>query len=168
VFAKGDAWFRSGDLLRQDAEGFFYFVDRIGDTYRWKGENVSTQEVAEQLGSFPGVQMANVYGVEIPGADGRAGMAALVLQPGVAFDGAAFHRHVQGLPRYAAPIFVRLLAEQETTGTFKIRKVDLQKQGFDPAAIADPLFVRDDAAGAYVPLTRERAAAIRSEGARSL
>jgi fatty-acyl-CoA synthase len=168
VFAAGDAWFRSGDLLKVDRDGFFYFVDRIGDTYRWKGENVSTQEVAEQLGSFPGVQMANVYGVEIPGADGRAGMAALVLQPGVAFDGAAFHRHVQGLPRYAAPIFVRLLAEQETTGTFKIRKVDLQKQGFDPAAIADPLFVRDDAAGAYVPLTRERAAAIRSEGARSL
>ena len=74
---------------------------------------------------------------------------------------------MQGLPRYAAPLFVRLLAEQETTGTFKIRKVDLQKQGFDPDAIADPLFVRDDAAGAYVPLTRERAAEIRS-GARAL
>jgi fatty-acyl-CoA synthase len=160
VFAHGDVWFRTGDLLRQDADDFLYFVDRIGDTFRWKGENVSTQEVAEQLTSFPGLHMVNVYGVAVPGSDGRAGMAALVLAPAERFDGVAFHRHVQALPRYAAPLFVRLLAEQEMTGTFKIRKVDLQREGFDPAAIADPLFLRDDKAGAYVPLTREIAAEI--------
>ncbi len=167
VFTRGDSWFRSGDLLRQDRAGFFYFVDRIGDTFRWKGENVSTQEVAEQLSAFPGLELVNVYGVEVPGADGRAGMAALVLTPGVAFDRAAFHRHVQALPRYATPLFVRLLAEQELTGTFKIRKVDLQREGFDPIAVADPIFLRDDAARAYVPLTPELSAEIRS-GARPL
>ncbi|HXK22305.1 MAG TPA: long-chain-acyl-CoA synthetase [Myxococcota bacterium] len=155
VFARGDVWFRSGDLLRRDRDDFFYFVDRIGDTFRWKGENVSTQEVAEQLGAFPGLFLVNVYGVAVPGADGRAGMAALVLEPGARFDAAAFYLHARALPRYAAPLFVRLLAEQETTGTFKIRKVDLQREGFDPASISDPLFVRDDAASAYVPLTRE-------------
>jgi fatty-acyl-CoA synthase len=167
VFTPGDTWFRSGDLLRQDRDDFFYFVDRIGDTFRWKGENVSTQEVAEQLSDFPGVQLVNVYGVEVPGADGRAGMAALLLQPGVAFDGAAFYRHAQSLPRYSTPLFVRLLAEQELTGTFKIRKVELQREGFDPAAVADPIFLRDDAARAYIPLTPELSTEIRS-GARPL
>jgi fatty-acyl-CoA synthase len=156
VFRRGDAWFRTGDLLRRDARGYYYFVDRIGDTYRWKGENVSTQEVAELLGAFPGVQVVNVYGVRVPGHDGRAGMAAVVLRAGASFDGAAFHAFVAGrLPRYAAPAFVRLQGEADLTGTFKLRKFDLQKQGFDPRAVADPLFVRDDAALAYVPLTRE-------------
>jgi fatty-acyl-CoA synthase len=167
VFAPGDAWFRSGDLLRQDRDGFFYFIDRIGDTFRWKGENVSTQEVAEQLSGCDGIAMVNVYGVEVPGTDGRAGMAALVLSPGAAFDGTAFFRHARGLPRYAMPLFVRLLAEQEVTGTFKIRKVDLAREGFDPGRIRDPLYLRDDAAGAYVPLTAEIFAAIRS-GAHAL
>jgi fatty-acyl-CoA synthase len=167
VFATGDVWFRSGDLLRRDRDDFFYFVDRIGDTFRWKGENVSTQEVAEQLGSFPGLFMVNVYGVAVPGADGRAGMVALVLEPSARFDGADFYRHAQGLPRYAAPLFVRILAEQETTGTFKIRKVDLQREGFDPTSIRDPLFLRDDAACAYVPLTEEIAQGIAS-GRRAL
>jgi fatty-acyl-CoA synthase len=113
------------------------------------------------------VQLANVYGVAVPGSDGRAGMAALVLVSGARFDGDAFYRHVQGLPRYAAPLFVRLLTEQETTGTFKIRKVELQKQGFDPGAISEPLYFRDDAAKRYVPLTRELVAAIAS-GARAV
>jgi fatty-acyl-CoA synthase len=163
VFARGDAYFRTGDLLRQDAAGFFYFVDRIGDTFRWKGENVSTQEVAEHLSGFPGLEMVNVYGVELPGTDGRAGMAALLLAPGASFDGPAFFRHVEEhLPRYAAPIFVRLLAEQEMTGTFKIRKVDLVREGFDPDAVSDDLFVRDEKAGAYVPLTRQVFEEIRS------
>ncbi|HEX3346063.1 MAG TPA: AMP-binding protein, partial [Polyangiaceae bacterium] len=156
VFRKGDAWFRTGDLMRQDARGYFYFVDRIGDTYRWKGENVSTQEVAELLAPFPGVQMANVYGARVEGTDGRAGMVALLLHEGTAFDGKSFYAFVtERLPRYACPVFVRVQAEADLTGTFKLRKVDLQKQGFDPALVAEPLFARDDAARAYVPLTRE-------------
>ncbi|HEX2486374.1 MAG TPA: long-chain-acyl-CoA synthetase [Myxococcota bacterium] len=163
VFKPGDAWFRSGDLLRQDAQGFFYFVDRIGDTYRWKGENVSTQEVAEALAAHPGLAMVNVYGVRVEGHDGRAGMAALQLAPGESFDGKRFFAHVDGaLPRYAAPLFVRLLVDVEMTGTFKLRKVTLQEEGFDPARVSDPLYFRDDAAGAYVALTRGLAAAIAS------
>jgi fatty-acyl-CoA synthase len=163
VFAKGDAWFRSGDLLRQDAQGFFYFVDRIGDTFRWKGENVSTQEVAEALSHFQGLELVNVYGVQVPGQDGRAGMAALLLASGQSFDGGRFWRHVdEALPRYAAPLFVRVLPEMELTGTFKLRKVNLQEDGFDPARVSDPLFFRDDEAEAYVPLDDALAAAIAS------
>jgi fatty-acyl-CoA synthase len=163
VLKPGDQWFRTGDLLRCDAKGYFYFVDRIGDTFRWKGENVSTQEVAEAISSFPGAKMINVYGVEIAGQDGRAGMAAMVLEQPQNFDGAGFYELVkQALPTYAAPVFVRAQAEPEVTATFKLRKVDLQKQGYDPAQIDEPLFVRDDAAGAYVPLTADRIAALRS------
>jgi fatty-acyl-CoA synthase len=156
VLEKGDSYFRTGDLLRQDSDGFYYFIDRIGDTFRWKGENVSTQEVAELLSGFPGLEMVNVYGVEVPGADGRAGMAALLMSDGAEFDAEAFFRHVsEQLPRYAAPVFARVLAEQEMTGTFKIRKVDLVREGFDPGAISDPLYLRDEKAGAYVPITPE-------------
>ena len=156
VLAPGDAWFRSGDLLRQDAQGFFYFVDRIGDTFRWKGENVSTQEVAEILGGFPGLAMVNVYGVQVPGMDGRAGMAALVPEDPAAFEPTAFYRFVdEALARYAAPVFVRLLPEPDMTGTFKLRKVGLQQEGFDPGRVRDPLLVRDDEAGSYRPLTSE-------------
>ena len=153
VFQKGDRWYRSGDLLRCDEDGYFYFVDRIGDTYRWKSENVSTQEVAEALGGFPGLEIANVYGVHVPGAEGRAGMAALVLRDRDAFDGAAFFAWVEArLPAYAAPRFVRLSPEPDVTSTFKLRKVDLQREGYDPTQVCDPLFVRDPAARAYVPL----------------
>jgi fatty-acyl-CoA synthase len=167
VFKKGDAWFRTGDLLTRDREGYYYFVDRIGDTFRWKGENVSTQEVAELLSGFPGIGMVNVYGVQVPGHDGRAGMLAFVPEDGAAFDGEAFYRYVAArLPAYAAPIFVRILPEAEVTGTFKLRKVELQKQGFDPEQVPDRLFVRDEAASAYVPLTPQRAAEIRSGAGR--
>jgi fatty-acyl-CoA synthase len=153
VFASGDRWYRSGDLLRADADGYFYFVDRIGDTYRWKSENVSTQEVAEALGGFPGLEVANVYGVRVPGAEGRAGMAALVLRDRASFDGRSFHAWVaERVASYAAPLFVRLAPEPDVTSTFKLRKIDLQRDGYDPSRIADPLFVRDDGAGAYVPL----------------
>jgi fatty-acyl-CoA synthase len=156
VFARGDAWFRTGDLLRRDRDGWFYFVDRIGDTFRWKGENVSTQEVAETLMRFPGVEMANVYGVEVLGHDGRAGMAALVLSDPDAFDAGAFHAFVGAeLPRYAAPLFVRLVREPDVTGTFKLRKVDLQREGFDVSHIQDPVYLRDDEVGAYLPLTKK-------------
>ena len=156
VLQKGDRFYRSGDLLRRDEEGYFYFVDRIGDTFRWKSENVSTQEVAEALSGFPGLEIANVYGVRVPGAEGRAGMAALVLQDPGAFDGSAFHAWTrERLPDYAAPVFLRLAGEADMTSTFKLRKVDLQREGYDPGRVADPLLVRDDASRTYVPLTDE-------------
>jgi len=152
VFERGDAWFATGDLMRMDADGYFYFVDRIGDTFRWKGENVSTNEVAERLQAFDGVDQANVYGVEVDGADGRAGMAALVVDG--AFDAKAFGEHVKReLPAYAQPLFVRLLPALDTTGTFKIRKLDLVADGYDPARIKNPLFFHDPRRG-YVKLTK--------------
>ena len=163
AFAAGDAWFRTGDLLRRDAEGYYYFVDRIGDTFRWKGENVATQEVADALNGAPGVTETNVYGVEVPGADGRAGMAAVVLTHGAAFDGAAFYaRAERSLPPYALPAFVRVVPEMDVTGTLKQRKHALAAEGFDPAQVADPLFARDDAGRTYVPLTPAVLAEIRS------
>ena len=131
VFEKGDAYFRTGDLMKRDREEFFYFVDRIGDTFRWKGENVATSEVAGALSSFPGVKEANVYGVTVPGAEGRAGMAQLVVGDG--FDIKALAAHVDAeLPTAARPLFVRLQKQIETTGTFKYRKMDLVEAGFDP------------------------------------
>jgi len=107
VFAPGDAWFRTGDLMRLDRQGYFYFVDRIGDTFRWKGENVATTEVAEAVSSCPGVVDVMVYGVAVPGADGKAGMAALVVDDG--FDLAVFWKHLaERLPAYARPVFLRI------------------------------------------------------------
>jgi len=152
VFEAGDSWFRTGDLMRRDHLGYFYFVDRIGDTFRWKSENVATSEVAEALGVVPGVKEANVYGVAVPGADGRAGMAAIVAGNG--FDIAGLAEALAGnLPAYARPVFVRLQPEMEITGTFKQRKVELVKEGFDPAAIREPLYWLNHASGRYEPLT---------------
>jgi fatty-acyl-CoA synthase len=151
VFARGDAYFRTGDLLRRDADDYFYFVDRIGDTFRWKGENVSTGEVAEVLSTCPGVREANVYGVAVPGADGRAGMASLVVEDD--FDFEAFHREVAAqLASYSRPLFLRLRKEIEITGTFKHRKVEATEEGFDPVRVSDPLYFLDAKEGAYVPL----------------
>jgi fatty-acyl-CoA synthase len=151
AFEKGDAYFRSGDLLRLDEEGFFFFVDRIGDTFRWKGENVSTNEVAEVISTVPGIEEANVYGVPISGTDGRAGMAALVTNE--AFDIAELGRVVESeLAAYARPIFVRILPEMEITGTFKHRKVDLVREGFDPARLGDSVYFLDPEKRRYVPL----------------
>ncbi len=151
VFTTGDAWFRTGDLMRQDEEGYFYFIDRVGDTFRWKGENVSTGEVAGALSVAPGVIEANVYGVEVQGADGRAGMAALVTGEG--FDLAHLQAEVDAhLPSYARPLFIRLQPQIEITGTFKYRKVDLIADGFNPGVINDPLYFRNPDQG-YIPLT---------------
>ncbi|MEM8785556.1 MAG: long-chain-acyl-CoA synthetase [Pseudomonadota bacterium] len=131
VFEVGDMYFRTGDLMRREKRDYIYFVDRIGDTFRWKGENVATTEVQEALSRFQGVVEAIVYGVAVPGADGRAGMAALVTDE--SFDIAGLGAHVCGhLPAYARPLFVRLVGQATTTGTFKYRKSDLQAQGFDP------------------------------------
>src|SRR6185503_12647415 len=125
--------------------------DRIGDTFRWKGENVATSEVAEVLAAFDGVAEANVYGVKVAHADGRAGMVALVSNG--TFDVARFYSYVRDrLPAYARPLFVRIRPEMDTTGTFKHRKVDLVRDGFDPRVISDPLYFRDDSAGAYIAL----------------
>jgi fatty-acyl-CoA synthase len=151
AFKAGDAWFRTGDLLRKDAEGYFYFVDRIGDTFRWKGENVSTSEVAGALAAAPGVKEANVYGVKVGDMDGRAGMAGLVV--GADFNAKAFGAFVaQRLPPYAQPAFLRILPSMAVTGTFKYRKVDMVAQGFDPSLVKDPLYVRGP--NGYQKLTR--------------
>ena len=164
VFQKGDAWWSSGDMLRCDADGYCWFVDRIGDTFRWKSENVSTAEVADALGDFPGLDALTIYGVRVPGHDGRAGMAALVMHPGASFDPAAFWAlALERLPRYAAPLFLRLAATADMTGNYKLRKVDLQREGFDQTLVHDPLFVRDDKAKTYVPL--ESASLLRSTSA---
>ena len=142
AFTQGDTWFRTDDLMRCDEEGYYYFVDRIGDTFRWKGENVSTSEVAEALGRHLGVLEANVYGVEVPGTDGRAGMASLVVDSD--FDLRSLHVAVRsGLASYARPLFIRLQQEMQITGTFKHRKVDLVADGFDPTKIADLLYFDD-------------------------
>jgi fatty-acyl-CoA synthase len=141
VAEKGDMWFRTGDLMRKDKDGYFYFIDRIGDTFRWKGENVSTIEVAQALTDFPGVEDAIAYGVEVPGQDGRAGMVTLVTTGGFDLDG--FARHAASrLPDYARPVFLRQSTEIDVTGTFKQRRLELQKEGFDPKHIKDALFVR--------------------------
>ena len=152
VFKKGDQWFRTGDLMRQDKAGYLYFVDRIGDTFRWKGENVSTSEVAEYSASAPGVEEAIVYGVPVPNHDGKAGMAALIVRDD--FDLTAFKNHVDAkLPAWSRPRFVRLLQSVETTGTFKYKKMDLVKAGFDPEEVKDPLYIlcNDE----YVPMTQD-------------
>ena len=157
VVKPGDVWFRSGDLVRFDEEDYFYFVDRIGNTFRWKGENVSTEEAAAVLGGFPGPEIVNVYGVRVPGTEGRAGMVALTYADRAAFDPQGFYRHAtDNLAHYAVPLFVRLSGQADMTTTFKLRKVELQKAGYDPARVdGDPLFVADPQAGAYVPLTPE-------------
>ena len=152
VFAAGDAWFRTGDLMKQDSDGYFYFIDRIGDTYRWKGENVSTSEVEQRLAEAPGVKEVIAYGVEVPGHDGRAGMVTVV--PDGRFGVKKFAAFVnEELPPFARPVFVRVARALETTGTFKYRKVDLVKDGFDPA-MDDDVHVRDDK-GAYTRLKPE-------------
>jgi len=151
VFEPGDAWFRTGDLMRQDARGYFYFVDRIGDTFRWKGENVSTAEVAEALTAFPGIRDANVYGVEVPGHDGRAGMATVVVDGPLDLVKLRAHLHAR-LPSYACPLFMRIGGPLEVTMTFKLKKIDLVAQGFDPARTTDPLWFDDPRRDQFVRL----------------
>lgn len=154
VVEHGDAWFRTGDLMRQDKDGYFYFIDRIGDTFRWKGENVSTTEVAEVIARYPGVAEANVYGVKIDRLDGRAGMAAITPDDEFRLDGLRDYL-VRELPSYARPMFIRLQPAIETTGTFKYRKVDLVRDGFDPAKIEQALYFDHPELYRYTPLTRD-------------
>jgi fatty-acyl-CoA synthase len=159
VFAKGDAWFRTGDLMKLDEAGFFHFVDRVGDTFRWKGENVATSEANEAVLECPGVVDATTYGVTIPGCDGRAGMVAIVADDG--FDLADFRdRLARRLPAYACPVMVRFCNVLDSTETFKQKKHQLAREGFDPRLVTDPLFFKDPKSGAYRPVDADAYARI--------
>jgi acyl-CoA synthetase (AMP-forming)/AMP-acid ligase II len=143
VFKKGDLYYRSGDALRRDADGKWFFLDRLGDTFRWKSENVSTAEVAECLGHFPGVSEANVYGVLVPNAEGRAGCAALQIDEKVfpktaagEMDWGKLLAYARGrLPRYAVPVFLRVVGKSAHIHNHKQNKVPLRKEGVDPKLV---------------------------------
>jgi fatty-acyl-CoA synthase len=152
VFVAGDRWFRTGDLIRKDRAGYYYFIDRLGDTFRWKGENVSTTEVAAVVLACPGVTEAVVYGVAVPGMEGRAGMAAITTDPGFRFEALKIHV-VNNLPHYARPLFVRLCTEIPVTGTFKLAKAPLMRDGLSPSVSDDTVWVYDQNIGEYVRLT---------------
>ena len=156
VFEKGDAWFNSGDLLRDIGYGHAQFVDRLGDTFRWKGENVSTTEVEKVTNTFPNISVSMAYGIVMPGSDGRAGMVAVIsdVKPEkFNFSGLANHFR-QSLPSYAVPKFIRFRTEFESTPTHKMKKVNSKREGFDPAGISDPLFVLLPDEAQYKPLTK--------------
>jgi len=154
VFVKGDCWFRTGDLLKVDAQGYFYFIDRIGDTFRWRGENVSTTEVAGVLSLFKGLDEVNVYGVSISGYEGRTGMASVIIRDLSSFSWNDLYEYLEkNLPVFARPLFIRVQQEMQKTSTFKHTKTELVKQGFNPHEISDPLFFRDDKNRSYIPLT---------------
>lgn len=154
VRRRGDVYFNTGDVLAMDEEGFLYFRDRLGDTFRWKGENVSTREVESVLSLVDFLQEVNVYGVSVPGCEGKVGMAAVRLVPGQTFDGERMYQHVHTwLPAYAAPHFIRIQDTLAITSTFKLVKTRLAREGFNVGIIADPLFVLDNQAKAFRPLT---------------
>jgi len=157
VFAAGDKWFNTGDLVRDIGYGHIQFVDRTGDTFRWKGENVSTTEVEQVANSLPQIFQSTVYGVKMPGGEGRAGMIALIpaCKP-EDLDLSRLCEHLRrALPAYAVPKFVRLKKDLDHTATHKIKKVSLKKEGFDPAIATDPLYVLLPETAEYQPLTRE-------------
>jgi fatty-acyl-CoA synthase len=150
AFRDGDVWLNSGDLLRPQGWRHAVFVDRLGDTFRWKGENVATTDVEAAVAADPTVEAVTVFGVEVPGADGRAGMAAVVLNEGKEFDGASLANTVYDhLPGYAVPLFVRVVDSLEHTATLKTKKVDLREQGYGPD-IDDPLYVLNGHDEGYV------------------
>ncbi|TRY89276.1 hypothetical protein DNTS_014788, partial [Danionella cerebrum] len=156
VFEKGDVYFNSGDLFKTDADNFIYFHDRVGDTFRWKGENVSTNEVSDIMTMAPSVEEANVYGVTVPGYEGRVGMASLILKNSHQFESEDIFTHVTSyLPSYARPRFIRIQKCLALTGTFKQLKGKLVEEGFDPSVITEPLFVLDEALKTYRPLSHD-------------
>jgi fatty-acyl-CoA synthase len=165
VFEPGDMWVRTGDLMRKDEQGYFHFVDRIGDTFRWKGENVATTEVAEAICAFPGIQHASVYGVAIPGTEGRAGMATLVTGDESNLSELRAYL-ITRLPAYARPLFLRIRKNMDLTGTFKYSKTDLVRQGFDPDSSNDVVYFDDPKAGAFTRLERALYEQIQSGGIR--
>jgi citronellyl-CoA synthetase len=150
VFEKDDAYLKTGDLLQLHDDGWVSFADRFGDTFRWKGENVSTLEVESILNQFPSIHMCNVYGVSIPNADGKAGMAALKLVKDLDFIPDQFSGFVvDNLPFYAVPVFLRIKDELEFTGTHKLRKVNLRKEGYNVEIVKDPIFFWDSPSKKY-------------------
>jgi len=154
VFVMGDAYFRTGDLLKKEERGYYYFVDRVGDTFRWKGENVSTSEVEFIISQIKGVKEVNVFGVQVPRRDGRAGMAIIVINPNE-FDMKNFYAVVtEKLASYAAPLFIKFNKEMNLTTTFKHIKVDLVKEGINPSKVKD-IYVKNDNQKTYIPFTSE-------------
>ena len=176
VFRKGDLWYKTGDALRRDADGRWFFLDRLGDTFRWKSENVSTAQVAEVLGRFPKVVESNVYGVEVPNHDGRAGCAALFIphEERKSFDWQGLLEHGRnGLPKYAVPVFLRLVQKQSPMHNNKQNKVPLRKEGVDPKKVAEGEAGKEDAimwlppgGDRYVPFTESDWKAIEGGKAR--
>jgi fatty-acyl-CoA synthase len=156
VFRKGDVFFRTGDLLARNADGYYFFIDRLGDTFRWKGENVATTEVQEIISQVPGVLEVTVYGVEIPGKDGRACCAAIVSKDNetVNLDD-LFRIATKELPQYAVPMFIRFLPKINTTGTFKHQKNDLKDDGMNIKKIKDAMFFLEPGSTKYVPLNED-------------
>jgi citronellyl-CoA synthetase len=156
-FEDGDTWYNSGDLMKNMGFRHAQFVDRLGDTFRWKGENVSTTEVEEVINKVDAVAEATVYGVEVAGTDGRAGMASVVFKGSIDdFDGKSFAKHCkESLPAYAVPLFLRLRSELEVTGTFKHRKVELKKEGFDPELVSEPVYALLPGTDEYVKVTKK-------------
>ncbi len=151
AFRDGDCWFNTGDVMSPQGMGHAAFVDRLGDTFRWKGENVATTQVEAALASDESVEECNVFGVEIPRTGGRAGMAAIKLRDGAEFDGKSLAQTVyERLPSYALPLFVRVVESMEHTTTFKSRKVDLREQAYS-AGVTDPLYVLAGRDEGYVP-----------------
>ncbi len=153
AFRKGDLWFNTGDLLRNMGFRHAQFVDRLGDTFRWKGENVSTMEVEKAIDSFPGVNSSAVYGIAMPTGDGRAGMAAIIKEEGKEINLAALAAHLRSsLPKYAVPLCIRFVEDFEWTATHKIKKLRLKNEGFDPARVGGPLYVLLPGSDAYTPM----------------
>ena len=151
AFKDGDVWFNTGDVMSPQGMGHAAFADRLGDTFRWKGENVATTDVEAPLAADPSVEECTVFGVEVPDTGGRAGMAAVKLREGATFDGVALARRLYGaLPNYSVPLFIRLVDSLETTSTFKSRKVELRNEAYG-AAVADPLYVLAGREEGYVP-----------------
>ncbi|XP_068131709.1 long-chain fatty acid transport protein 2-like [Hyperolius riggenbachi] len=153
AMVKGDMYFNSGDLVKSDKEGFVYFVDRTGDTFRWKGENVATTEVEDVLLTVDFIELCNVYGVSVPYHEGRIGMASITLKENRSFDGKKLYGILLDyLPNYARPRFVRIKDSMEITGTYKHIKWHLMNDGFNPLTIKDHLYFLDEDVKSYVPM----------------
>lgn len=154
-FRRGDSYFRSGDVLVMDRFGWLYFVDRTGDTFRWRGENVSSTEVEATVSNLIELRDAVVYGVEIPGTEGKAGMAAIHDPEGEVDLARLAMALKEKLPSFARPMFLRLVKQLDMTGTFKLKKFNLQKEGYDPSLISDRLFFLHPKTGNYEALSNE-------------